>query len=90
VAGPGAATEALGTEEQRVEQQELDALDGEIYLAIRGLNRAGQRLWRADGNEARAGRYVFQFLVTIGRGGEEPAAVAGGAAPSTTLIIRGG
>lgn len=45
----------------------LDALDGEIFLTVRGLNRAA---WRAFGEAApeRAARYVMQFLVTIGRG----------------------
>lgn len=61
--------------EASVQRDELDALDGEIYLTICGLNRAGDRLFRADGNEARAARYAFQFLVTIGRG-DEPAAGA--------------
>lgn len=45
----------------------LDALDGEIFLTVRGLNRAA---WRAFGESSpeRAARYVMQFLVTIGRG----------------------
>lgn len=50
----------------------LDALDGEVYLTIRGLNRAARRAFSGPGDEARAERYVFQFLVTIGRGEESP------------------
>lgn len=52
----------------------LDALDGEVFLTVRALNRAA---WRAFGeaSPARAARYVMQFLVTIGRGeAEAPAA----------------
>lgn len=66
IAGPDAAT--LDTEGLRAD---LDALDGEVYLTIRGLNRAGRRLFLADGNTARAERYVFHFLVTFGRGDDE-------------------
>lgn len=51
----------------------LDALDGEVYLTIRGLNRAARRAFASLGEDARADRYVFQFLVTIGRGESEPA-----------------
>jgi hypothetical protein len=74
-------------------RDELDALDGEIYLTIRGLNRAGRRLFRADGNEGRAGRYVFQFLVTIGRDEDEPRPAgegAGAGAAGPVLVLRGG
>lgn len=49
----------------------LDALDGEVYLTIRGLNRAARRAFTAAPDEARAEKYVFQFLLTIGRGDEE-------------------
>lgn len=47
----------------------IETLDGEVYLVLRGLNRAGRRAFASD--TARAGRYAFQFLVTIQRG-EEP------------------
>jgi hypothetical protein len=48
----------------------LETLDGEVYLTIRGLNRAAQRAFLGD-FKGRADRYVFQFLVTIARGDEE-------------------
>lgn len=46
----------------------LETLDGEVFLTLRGLNRAGQRAFADDA--ARASRYGFQFLVTIQRGEE--------------------
>lgn len=55
-----------------VRAEVLDALDGEVFLTVRGLNRAA---WRAfhEASPERAGRYVMQFLVTFGRGAQEPA-----------------
>lgn len=55
-----------------VRAEALDALDGEVFLYVRGLNRAA---WRAfhEQDPDRAARYVMQFLVTIGRGANEPA-----------------
>jgi hypothetical protein len=47
----------------------IETLDGEVYLTIRGLNRAATRAFAGDSN-GRARRYVFQFLVTIQRGEE--------------------
>jgi hypothetical protein len=46
----------------------LETLDGEVYLTLRGLDRAGRRAFAGDAR--RAGRYSFQFLVTIQRGDE--------------------
>lgn len=46
----------------------LETLDGEVYLTLRGLNRAGRRAFASDAR--RAGRYEFQFLVSIQRGDE--------------------
>lgn len=45
----------------------IETLDGEVYLTIRGLNRAASRAFAGDA-KGRATRYVFQFLVTIQRG----------------------
>ncbi|MFO0651631.1 MAG: hypothetical protein U0326_35745 [Polyangiales bacterium] len=45
----------------------IETLDGEVYLTIRGLNRAAGRAFAGD-PKGRATRYVFQFLVTIQRG----------------------
>lgn len=47
----------------------LETLDGEVYLTLRGLNRAGQRAFADE--PARAERYGFQFLVTIQRGDDD-------------------
>jgi hypothetical protein len=47
---------------------ELDTLDGRVYLSIRGLNRAARRAFANAGEPERAARYVFQFLLQIGRG----------------------
>ncbi len=49
----------------------IETLDGEVYLTIRGLNRAASRAFAAD-PKGRAARYVFQFLVTIQRGDSAP------------------
>lgn len=45
----------------------IETLDGEVYLTIRGLNRAASRAFAGD-PKGRGARYVFQFLVTIQRG----------------------
>ncbi len=45
----------------------IETLDGEVYLTIRGLNRAASRAFAGDA-KGRGTRYVFQFLVTIQRG----------------------
>jgi len=46
----------------------LETLDGEVYLTLRALNRAGRRAFAGDAG--RSGRYEFQFLVSIQRGDE--------------------
>jgi hypothetical protein len=84
VAGPDAA--AIDTSEH---QDELDALDGEIYLTVRGLNHAGVRLFQADGNTARVERYAFQFLVTFARDEPRPPSTIppGGSSVTTVQIL---
>ncbi len=63
---------AVALEESPVDPQDradqLDALDGEVYLTIRGLNRAGRRAFSALGDTSHGDRYTFHFLVTISRG----------------------
>jgi hypothetical protein len=56
-----------GTHNDRAEL--IDTLDGEVYLTIRGLNRAAQRAFMGD-TARRGDRYVFQFLISIQRGEE--------------------
>lgn len=58
---------ALDTAQGQVQAERLDALDGEIYLMLRGLHRAAQRAFVGRDPE-RAARYVLQYLVTISRG----------------------
>ncbi|MBI5517962.1 MAG: hypothetical protein HY909_29590 [Deltaproteobacteria bacterium] len=50
---------------------ELDTLDGRVYLSIRGLNRAARRAFASAGEPEKAARYVFQFLLQIGKGTDE-------------------
>lgn len=50
----------------------LETLDGEVYLTIRGLNRAAARAFAGD-PKRRGERYAFQFLVTIQRGDSQSA-----------------
>lgn len=72
------AVDGPNPQDPTVRAEVLDALDGEVYLTVRGLNRAA---WRALHESApeRASRYVMQFLVTIGRGAKEPATEPPGA-----------
>lgn len=78
VLGALAAVDGPNPQDPTVRAEVLDALDGEVFLTVRGLNRAG---WRAfhEATPERAARYVMQFLVTIGRGEREPASEPPGA-----------
>lgn len=58
---------ALDTAQGQLQAERMDALDGEIYLMLRGLHRAAQRAFVGRDPE-RASRYVLQYLVTISRG----------------------
>lgn len=66
------AIDGPNPQDASVRAEVLDALDGEVFLTIRALNRAAWRAFQESAPE-RAARYVMMFLVTIGRGAQEPA-----------------